>query len=215
MIKDAAIECVFGFRGAGKTTYIRSRIANNKRLIVFDPVGEYGEAGKRGGIRPVSAHDLVPALRRARKMNMRLAYTPPPGLESSHLDTLCGLLMAYQEPYKAGVDTRKITLVIDEADTAYGHKAKPGHAFETVIRRGRHWGIEVIAATQFPTQVKPDLRRNASRTVIFPLGDASAMQYVCSFLGSDYKDAVRELQPHHALVYEGGTVGKHENPPMK
>lgn len=215
MIKDASITCVFGRRGAGKTTCVKHLVKDSKALIVFDPVEEYDEGGKRGGIRRVTAAELVPTLRRARTRNFRLAFSPRPGFEASNLDTLCALLMQYQEPYRQGRDTRQITLVVDEADVAYSHGVKPGGNFETVIRRGRHYGINVIAATQFPTQVKPDLRRNASATYIFPLGDASAVQYVVSFLGPEYREAVRALKPHEALLFEGGEVKKHKNPRLR
>lgn len=215
MNKDASITCVFGFRGAGKTTYIKNEVKGCNALVVFDPVEEYAEPGKRGGVKQVTAREFVPTLRRGKTRNFRLAFTPKPGFERDNLDTLCRILMQFQLGYKEGIDKRQVTLVVDEADVAYSHSTPAGHAFETVIRRGRHYGINVIAATQFPTQVKPDLRRNASRTVIFPLSDNSAVTYVCQFLGREYGDKVRGLQPHHALIFEAGQVRNHKNPPPK
>ncbi|MEO0411832.1 MAG: zonular occludens toxin domain-containing protein [Pseudomonadota bacterium] len=212
MAKDAAIESVFGFRGAGKTTYVKHKTKTETRLFVWDPMEEFGEGDK---IKRLSTADIVPTLKRARTRNIRAAYTPGRGQEASHFATLCEALMAMQQAYKDREEGEKITFVVDEADTVYGRTVPNGHPFAELVRRGRHYGIEIIVCTQFPTQIQPDVRRNSLRTVIFPLGDASAMDYVTTFMGKEHREAVRSLQPHNALIYSAGNVTSYANPPLK
>lgn len=45
MIKDAKIIGIWGRRGSGKSTRAKMLIKGNNRLVVYDPILEYGKEG--------------------------------------------------------------------------------------------------------------------------------------------------------------------------
>ena len=161
---------VWGASGSGKSSYVKQRLGRGGRVIVFDPLDEYGAEGfkairhnHRGAL-----NDVLAAMK-ANWRGFRLAYVPPNGSEALALSALCRLLMAAQEPYRKTGKGAPLTLVVEEMNLSFpvsGGAAKcPG--FAEVCSRGRHYGIEVIGLSQRIAEVDTRFRGNCTETVVF------------------------------------------------
>lgn len=153
---------VWGASGSGKSSYVKAAIAQRRRVVVFDPQGEY--PGKRVG-------DLESVRRemRANWSGFRISYTPPPGKEAVALSGLCRLLLAAQRPFKETGRGAPMVLVVEEMNLSFpvhGGAAKcPG--FAEICSRGRHYGIEAWGVSQRIAEVDTRFRGNCTETVVF------------------------------------------------
>lgn len=142
----ARIEAVFGAPGSGKSARVKQCLAREKpsRLLIWDPLAEYGEFG-----RPVPDLAAVLALLKGagRRGKFSLCYTPRGGLAAwrKQFDAFCKLA------YAAG----GAWLVVDElADVTEPGWAPDGWSMAT--RKGRHQGMTIIGASQRPASVDKD-----------------------------------------------------------
>jgi len=99
----------------------------------------------------------------------KIAYRPPPAMESAALSGLCRLLMRAQQPFQDGASTKGMTLVVEELNLAFpvagGSARCPG--FAAICSRGRHWGIEVFGISQRIAEIDTRFRGNCTETVAF------------------------------------------------
>lgn len=155
---------VWGASGSGKSTYVKQAIKGARRLVVFDPLDEYG------GLCKVKATTLE-EVRRAMRADWRgftVAYCPPAGAEPRSLSALCKLMMAAQLPYKSTGKGAGMTLVVEEMNLSFpvhgGAQKCPG--FAEVCSRGRHYGIAVYGLSQRIAEVSTRFRGNCTETVV-------------------------------------------------
>ena len=160
---------VWGRSGSGKSSYVKDRIKGRRRLVVFDPMQEYGAQGCTT-IRHLTP-DALDKVRVAMYQNwrgFRIAYVPPAGKEAEALSGLSRLLMAAQEPDRESGQGAPLTLVVEEMNLAFpvsgGPQRCPG--FADICSRGRHYGIEVIGASQRIAEVATRFRGNCTETVV-------------------------------------------------
>jgi len=175
---------VWGRSGSGKSSYIKKRIAGQRRVIVFDPLEEYAAEGFiaiRGGL------DAVRVAMRDNWRGFRLAYVPPSGREARALSGLSRLLMSAQQPAKDNGGGAGLTLVLEEMNLSFpvhGGEAKaPG--FAEICSRGRHYGIEVIGASQRIAEVSTRFRGNGTETVVFAQKGPRDLAAAAAELGCD------------------------------
>lgn len=154
---------IWGASGSGKSTFAKQLVKPRRRIVIFDPLEEYGGQVNRGDV------DLVRQAMRADWHGFKVSYVPPSGQEPRALSTLCRLLLKAQEPFKAGQSKAGITLVVEELNLSFpvhgGAAKSPG--FAEVCSRGRHYGIEVIGISQRISEVDTRFRGNCSQTVVF------------------------------------------------
>lgn len=154
---------IWGRSGSGKSTYAKSLIRGRARVVVFDPLGEYGAQG----FREVSSVDMVRAEMRKNWRGFRVALVPRAGREPVYLSQLCKLLMRAQQPYKDHGRGPGLTLVVEEMSLSFpvsgGVQRAPG--FAQVCSMGRHYGIEVIGISQRIAEVATRFRGNCTETV--------------------------------------------------
>ena len=200
--------------GSGKSTRVKELLKERKRVIVFDTQDEYRslhfkafEAG--GPIKQWLASQWM-------KDNFAVAYVPRPGQEAESLHALCRFLIACQEPYKTGADTRPITLVVEEMDMSFPVSMLPRelNGMYDMCNRGRHYGIEVIGVSQSPAQVSATFRQNMSEVFVFALGFHNHRAAMIEILGPDHKQALADLSSHEYLYYCDGKVSTGRNPPL-
>ncbi len=142
----AVIVAVMGASGSGKSTFIKQQIRKGRpdRLIVFDPMGEYGEFG-------TSVNTLQSVAETVKGKKFSLAFRPDAGKAMQQFDLLCKLA------YTAG----DCWLVVDELAIV----TKPGWAppgWADCSMRGRHKGMTVIGASQRPASIDKHFFGNAS-----------------------------------------------------
>ncbi|WP_375595856.1 zonular occludens toxin domain-containing protein [Algihabitans albus] len=211
MTKDAECIAVYGRRGSGKSTFVKAQYLDARRLVVFDPMGEYGRE-----VRGVISFDgVAPLLRYAAPRwhrGFKLAYAPDGNyLEALH--RLSEALWRAQAPYDTGEDRQKLTLIVEEANLAFpSQQLRLGQdGFRRLVLQGRHRGIEIVAVTQRPARVHPDLRGNCARVICFALADHIDVREIGQMIGSDAARAVREQEDHHYTVIERGQVSQGSN----
>lgn len=196
---------VWGASGSGKSSYVKKAIKGRKRLVVFDPLDEYGPLCK---VKATSLDQVRKAMR-ANWHGFTIAYCPPASQEPRTLSSLCKLLMAAQEPYKATGKGAGITLVVEEMNMCFpvngGAQKSPG--FADVCSRGRHYGIEVYGLSQRIAEVATRFRGNCTETVVLRQQGPRDLLAATDAIGGD-KAAVAGLANLDYLHERQGTVTK-------
>lgn len=158
---------VWGASGSGKSSYVKKIIKGQGRLVVFDPLDEYAGRGGLCNVKATTLEDVRAAMRQNWR-GFRIAYVPPAGKEPRALSALCKLLMAAQQPFKAGDSKAGVTLVVEEMNLSFpvagGAEKAPG--FAEVCSRGRHYGITVYGLSQRIAEVSTRFRGNCTETVV-------------------------------------------------
>lgn len=215
MAHDASIIFLVGRRNSGKSTRLEILLKDNRRCIVFAPIRR---DFRKGFLQTDSLASVKRIMRRRWNdpRGFRIAYRPPDGKCIAGLHHLSVMLRGIQKPYELDEDTRQITLAVDEANLAFPHSRPAGmDGFKFAILQGRHSGINIIAATQRPALVAPDLRDNADEMYIFALGGDSSIARVVEVTGSQYKEAIRCLELHTFLHFNNGVATMGKNPPLR
>lgn len=201
MNKDAEIIGIWGGRGSGKTTRQIELMAGRDRVIVLDPMGSF----KAKGFKTVnSLKSLYMQIKKGWNSGFKLVLRTQPNETAciSIMKQLARGLFAVQKPYFIGKDRRKITLVLDEAHKFFPNRRlvpEEQEPLEDIIALGRHYGIEMIAASQRLAKVWTEYRDNCSQHYFFRQGDHTGLNAVLSSIGNDHKDELRDLRDHEYL----------------
>lgn len=202
---------VFGRTNSGKSTRVKALLRDRPRVIVFDVMDEYQEAGliRCEGADALRRYIAASWHRRA----WRAAYIPPVGDLPAALHALCVFLTGIQAGYKDGGRQDGVTLVVEEMDTSYPLAQLPRHlsGAPNLCNRGRHWGVEMIGVSQSPAQVSMTFRQNVSELYVFPLGAEQHRQAMLQLIGSAHRDELAALQQHEYLRYADGEVTRGRN----
>ncbi|PZO86539.1 MAG: hypothetical protein DI626_06280 [Micavibrio aeruginosavorus] len=212
--KDAEIIMISGGRGSGKTTRQIELIAVRDRVIVLDPTGSFTAKGYKH-VRSLQA--VYTEVKKGWKNGFKIVLATPSG-EGACIELMQQLsraLFLIQTPYYQFKDKRKITLVLDEAHKFFpNRRLTPAEQepLEDIIALGRHYGIEMIAATQRLAKMWTEYRGNASQSYFFMQGDHSDFGAVLATIGTAHKDALRSLKVHEYLYKgQGLSVTKGKN----
>lgn len=201
---------VWGRSGSGKSSYVKKLIKARKRLVIFDPLAEYGSEMRIRSVEHV-ARDSLDRVRQAMIDDwggFRLAYVPPADKEPAALSALCKLLLAAQQPFKDGERGAKgLTLVVEEMNLSFpvsgGAQKCPG--FANVCSRGRHYGIEVVGVSQRIAEVATRFRNNCTETVVLAQKGPRDLDAAAAELGGN-RGAVAGLKNLEYLHERHGEV---------
>lgn len=200
---------VWGRSGSGKSSYVKQLIKGRKRLIIFDPLDEYGPELRIRSIAHRKASDLDEVRKGMASdwRSFRIAYVPPSGKEPGALSALCKLLMAAQQPFKDGKGGQQLTLVVEEMNLSFpnagGMEKCPG--FSEICSRGRHYGIEVIGVSQRIAEVNTRFRGNTTETVVLKQKGPRDIDAAAAELGVP-KTKVTPLKPLEYLHEKNGEI---------
>lgn len=174
----ASIVAVMGASGSGKSASIKQQIRRGKpkRLIVFDPMGEYGNlAAPAGSLQAVAAS--------ARGRAFAMSFRPDAARAAAQFDLLCKIA------YAAG----DCWLVVDElALVTKPSWAPPGWA--DCSMRGRHRGMTVIGASQRPASIDKHFFGNATLIRTGRLNFAADIKTLANVLHVEGAE-ISKLQP--------------------
>ena len=189
---DHRVECVYGATGSGKSTCAKALLKDRPKVVVFDPMGEYG--GRKGWISARTIEDAERAMARQwARGPVRVAYVCPSGREDEAA-ALADLCWRAQGRFPA--DPRPLTLVLEEANRAYPNKRLPpsAAALDVVTLQGRHRGISLLVISQRPALISTDLRGQATRLNVFQLPgphDRRAVDEVCDGVAGPLRSLAR------------------------
>ncbi len=215
--KNAKRIGIWGGSGSGKSTRMKEIMAGLDRIIVLDPMGDWKY--ERGFKSYTTLKGLYTALKSHWGTGFKLVLTcdedkmPLPEV----LQQVARDLFKIQALYEQGKDTRQITLGIDEmADFFPNVTLKPDQmAFSKLCRKGRHFGVNIIGASQRLAEVHPSFRGNAQENYFFRQDEAIDIQRALSSLGTQYKVDILALKTHEYLLKAGGSVTKGQNEFLK
>lgn len=219
MKRDAGRIGIWGCSGSGKTTRQKELIETRRRVIALDPKTTTFTRGFRSCR---STADLFRAIKAGWHTGYKIQV--PTGLEAkvcqAYLEQIVRGLFIVQDPYirgQRGMVGKEITLVIDEADLFFPNKGAPEAVqaqIDNLTRRGREWGIEVIAASQRLAQVNTTFRGNCTEHYFFAQQDHTDIDAVLSNIGRQHRAALASLRVHeylHKSMEIGGEIKKGRN----
>lgn len=211
MNKDAECDFVVGRRGSGKSTLVKNLIGGEPRVIVFDPMREYGAIG-------FQTVETLEALRLAVAggwdRGFRVAFVPTRHARAEAFERVCDFVLRAQRPYFDGSDHRQILLVAEELNIVFPSHGKASGSFSECILQGRHYGINIIGVTQRPALVGPTFRDNCRTWYVLPLGGNDDRQEVLRKSGKEWTEPLRVLENHNFLEIRDGVVSEGKNPPI-
>ena len=164
------VRAYIGATGSGKGVSIRAhlRTAKPARLLVWDPLSEYGSFARQLG----TLASVVQAIDKAGAGPFKVAYTIRDGTDQKQ-----AFALLCQVARRAG----NLTFLVEElADVTQPSYAPP--AWRRITTMGRHAGIAVIAATQRPALVDKAFLGNATYVRCFTLREDSDHRRMASAL---------------------------------
>ncbi|WP_323006775.1 hypothetical protein [Pseudorhodobacter sp.] len=178
-----------------------------RRVVVFDPLGEYQAEGFKPLEHRAGGLDAVRVAMRDNWSGFRLAYVPPAGKEAAALSGLSRLLMKAQTPYFNGGGGPQMTLVVEEMNLSFpvAGGVEKAAGFADICSRGRHYGIEVVGVSQRIAEVATRFRGNCTETVVFAQKGPRDVAAAAAELGTD-QGRIKALQALQYLHEIGGKV---------
>lgn len=210
MIKDARCLTLYGCRGSGKSTKAKQLISEHRRVVAFDPMAEYAE--EKGFIKCLTLKEVRDALRKNWHKDFRIAYVPN-GNMMDRLHHLSELIWHVQQPYGEGKDSRKVLLIVEEANMGYPNQKMPPQYFgiQRLVLQGRHRGVGIMAITQRPALVSADLRGNVDEVYVFQQSQQLDINAITGVIGKEQESNIRALKPHDFLHWNRGQITKGKN----
>jgi len=216
MDKNANILGVWGGRGSGKSTRIKETLKDNKkysnRVVVFDPIGDY--ADERGFRGYTTLKSLYTALKRDWNKGFKFVLIAQRGENPEVLlDQLANDLFTIQQPYRDGKDGRQITLVVEEMALSYPERtlSKDQQSFKELINLGRHYGVNILGASQRMAEVKKNFVGNCAEHFFFRMGSHADYQSVSRIVGPEYTKKLRSLETHSYIKFANGAISDGKN----
>lgn len=162
---------IAGATGSGKTLYAAGLARQARRLLVWDPEGQWPALA---GARPALEARALLELARDRRVT-RIAYRGAP--TAADFDWFCRVAFAWAQAAPG-------LLVVEElADVTSSAKAPP--AWGVLVRRGRKYGLDLAAITQRPAESDKTILGNAAALVCFRMSRALDRAYMARELDID------------------------------
>lgn len=190
------MQVIFGKRGSGKTTLIKSQLSKIGRLMIYDVCGEYEE-------------DTVQFVEG--EFIKFVDYVEEQGQGFFHASFVPNVPQVWI-PYflKTAWMAKNLTLILDEVDQ-YSSPTSVPNELQRNINLGRHQGLDIIASSRRPASVPRLLTSQASKLIAFQTNEPRDLAYIEEYCGKDFAEAVRTLPTYHFLSWSGGSV---EGPTM-
>lgn len=179
------VECILGFRGAGKSTLARTLCARDTRLVVCDTTAEYTRVLK--WVPEAEADQLRADV--VSGMPLRAGFVPATIEEVHWLERLVA-------------SQCNITLLCDEIDVWYqGSTGALGEGLSWIAKTGRHYNQRVVAIARLASRMPIELRSEGCLWV-FPVRHQGTRRLVvdCTEMGYD-PIALRVLESSGDRIY--------------
>ena len=197
------ITVVVGKSGSGKTRLIARQLGPvHPRRITFDATGEtrelYPGAVHVFGVREASAVLASWLSRRVRRWHLCVGGSPDDAARI--VSALCPVYDGRR--YALAAAFGGLAVECFELDAFAPNSFAPGGAgaaWRTAFLRGRHVGLSLLVATQYPALVDRAATSQAGRVVTFALHEPRQLDYMRQLGGPSLADAVRTLPPYESL----------------
>jgi hypothetical protein len=176
----ASIAAAIGASGSGKSLWVKQQLAKAKprRLIVWDPQGEYGDHGEVFTDRSRLLEAVAAAGARG---ELRAVYRPGDELSryADRFGWLCQLVYAWGA----------CSFVVEELADVTRPSWAPDH-WSVITRKGRHRALRVVAASQRPASVDKDFFGNCTLIHCGRLNYAADVKVMADVLGVPQGDLI-------------------------
>lgn len=170
-----SVTFVAGARGSGKSSWLKQHARGFGRVLVWDPMHEYGDA-----LAVAAAESPLDLYQRRTEPVLVFA---PPFVTVNAFDFFCELAWS-----------RGTGLVLVDELATVTHPGKASGWWGRLIREGRHRGIEIAAAAQRPAEIDKTIIGNATRLIVFRLGRRIDRQLMADELDCD-REWIDQLAP--------------------
>jgi len=183
---NSEITLILGRRGCGKTTLAKTMLAQKKRLIIFDPHGEYKIGLVARDFKEFSSY----LLKERFNPNMKITYV----IDEEDINFIFYMTckMVYEIP--------DCTFVIEEIGRFVTPISFP-KSFDRLIRFSRHKDISIIGITQRATDIPRILRSQANMICTFQQIESGDLKYLEKFLDADDIKAIRAFDKFEYLEF--------------
>lgn len=188
----AQIWAVMGQSGTGKGAWIKSRLRKLKpaRILILDPQDEYHEFGQAVS----SAAELARAVVKGGDAGpFRVRYVFPKTCTKDHFAGVFDLAC------KLGYAARNCIFLPEELSNFTTASWAPP-LWKRMCNSGRHEGVHVIGASQFPAQIDKSFLSNATLVHCGFLGEKPHRQAVAQKMDIN-PDVIRDLQDLHYIEW--------------
>jgi hypothetical protein len=189
---EAKIWAVMGQSGTGKGIWIKAQLRKMKprRILILDPQDEYHEFGD-----PVSAAEMARRVVQAGPDGpFRVRYVFPKTCTREHFANVFNL--ACQLTYAA-----RNCIFLPEELSNFTTASHAPPLWKRMCNSGRHEGVHVIGASQFPAQIDKAFLSNATLLHVGYLKEEPHRKPVASAM--DVKtDRIKELPDLHFLEWQ-------------
>lgn len=189
---------IFGASGSGKTTKALELVKNVDRLVVFDPLDEFGYKF----VKISSLQQLKTIILKNYSKGFKVRFVPELAKSKEQLSQICIFLRELQSGYKFSKFSSMITLFVDELDLGFPlneSKANGNNGFYYLCCRGRHYGINIVGVSQRMSLVDLPFRANLSDLYVFRLADFNDIKSACQMIGGGYKENLQSQQNYHYI----------------
>lgn len=185
---EKKIILIFGKRGTGKSYLANKLIENERRLLIYDTLGEYVD----GVVFDAEyAERFREFWRHVYRGNFRLIYRPLNPAEE--IDDIADLVFSLGD----------MTFLVEEVD-CYCTSWQISDAFAHIIQRGRHKNITLIGVTQRPYGIHRLLTSQAKEIYIFGTNEPRDREYLKLLLGAEIEAKLDQLKQYEYLHWQDG-----------
>jgi len=209
---DGYVMSIFGQRGTGKSTLMDELIKPLNHVILFDFLGtRKPSADKLGMVHTKSCLQAIDIMKANYGRGVKIWYQPPPDPKGQQeaLSVLSHMIWDMQQKqYDKTGDAANITLAVDEMSTSFPVlKLKDGlDGFNLLLTGGRHYGVNIIGASQRPAQVGKEFTSAAEVKFFLQLSEPLDLNVVGLTAGKPTIETVRNLQTLEYVRYQKGSI---------
>lgn len=184
---------LLGRKGSGKTSLAKHMIRDKRRLLIYDPMGQFSDCG-------VVINDpvvLIEYLKRNIAGSFRVVYQPADDIGTDiavEFENTCEIVHCLEDLY----------FVVDEVDT-YAQSNNCPPYFNNLVQRGRHKRISLVVTTRRHTETTRHLTAQADILISFSQHEPNDLKYLGTFFGKE-ADNLPTLPPYHYIKFEHGKV---------
>lgn len=175
-----------GKRGTGKSYLVKQWCRQYKRLLVYDPQGEYTD-----GVIIDDLAELKKFWIKVYRKNFRIIYRPIDA--EGEFEPICRLVWECQN----------VTFIIEEVQS-FCNPQSICYDFKALIAKGRHRDIELIGITQRPAEISKLLTSQTKRMCIFNVTDPNDVKYFTQTFGAEFIEKLDQLQQYDYIVWRDG-----------
>jgi hypothetical protein len=199
-VAQREITSVFGRSGSGKTHFLARLGAVHPRRVTFDMTGETRDLYP-GAVQVRGARETFVVLRelwRRRVDRWHLCVSA----SASEIERVVTMLCPLHDGASVSLARAWGGVAVEcfELDSLFP-VGLGSRAWETAYLRGRHVGLSLLCASQYPALVHRASSSQATRVVFFSLVEPRQVQYARAMLG-EVGERVRSLPRWHCLDYD-------------